>query len=101
MRRRRFVQALAGGTAAQALMGQQPGANQSAPGVPLNPTVGVPPPPAAADELPKLKVAVPDAAADPLPRFFSKDQFGTLRRLSIALTPGALDANTPEFLDFL
>jgi len=95
MKRRRFVQALAGGTAAQALMGQQPGANQSAPGVPLNPTLGVPPPPAAAEELPKLTVTVPDAAADPMPRFFSKDQFGTLRRLSTTITVTSTAPVTP------
>src|SRR5947209_4013855 len=101
MRRRRFVQALAGGSAAQSLLGQQPGANQSAPGVPLNPTQGVQPPATAANQLPKLKVSVPDVAADPMPRFFSRAQFNSLRKLSAVLMPGALEARTPEFLDFL
>lgn len=101
MRRRRFVQALAGGSAAQALLGQQPGANQSAPGVPLNSTVGVQPPPAAAEALPILSPTVADVAADGATRFFSAAQFAALSRLSVALAPGALDAETPEFLDFL
>lgn len=107
MRRRRFVQALAGAPAAGALLGQQPGANQSAPGVPLNPTQGVQPPGRAAEELPKLEPSVPDAAADSVPRFFTAPQFGALRKLSDHLmpktnaSPGALAGGAPEFLDFL
>jgi hypothetical protein len=55
----------------------------------------------------KLEISVPDGAADPLPRFFTAAQFGALRRLSDILapagstSPGALAAETPEFLDFL
>jgi Gluconate 2-dehydrogenase subunit 3 len=101
MKRRRFVQALVGTPAASALFGQQPGANQSAPGVPLNPTQGVPPPARAADELPSLTASVSDAAADYAPQFFSVSQYSALSRLSVALMPAALDANAPQFLDFL
>jgi hypothetical protein len=107
MKRRRFVQALAGVPAASSLLAQQPGANQSAPGVPVNPTQGVQPPARAAEELPKLEPSIPDAAADPVPRFFSAIQFAALRKLSDLLmpamngSPGALAAGAPEFLDFL
>ncbi len=107
MKRRFFVRALAGVPAASTLLAQQPGANQSAPGVPLNPAVGVQPPAAAADELPRLQPSVAEAAADPLPRFFTTAQFETLRRVSdllmpaTAASPGALAAGAPEFLDFL
>jgi hypothetical protein len=101
MKRRRFVQALVGTPAATALFAQQPGANQSAPGVPLNPTQGVPPPARAADELPVLEPTVGDAAADYAPKFFTPAQYGALSRVSVALAPAALDANTPQFLDFL
>jgi hypothetical protein len=108
MRRRRFFQALATLPAAAPLIGQQAPANQSAPGIPLNPTQGTQPPGrAAAEDLPKLEPSVPDAAADGLPRFLTPAQFATLRRLAdilmpaTATSPGALAAGAPEFLDFL
>ncbi len=50
---------------------------------------------------------VPDAVAQTNAYFFSDRQIATLRRLSEILLPpikgypGALDAGTPEFLDFL
>src|SRR2546430_276803 len=78
MRRRRFVQTLAAFPAAPALVAQTP-----------------------------LESSVPDVAAEPVPHFFSAPQLTALRRLSdiilpaIGDTPGALDARTPEFLDFL
>jgi hypothetical protein len=62
---------------------------------------------ALAQENPKLDVSVPDVGAEPVPHFFTAPQMGALRRLSdvilpaVADTPGALDARTPEFLDFL
>lgn len=49
----------------------------------------------------------PDIVAEPETRFFTPMQFATLRKLSALLmpplrgNPGALDAGTPEFLDFL
>lgn len=51
--------------------------------------------------------AVPDAFASPSTKFFSDDQIATLRQLCEILLPplkgfpGAVDAGTPEFLDFL
>lgn len=50
---------------------------------------------------------VPDVFATPAPKFFTELQMSTLRQLCEILLPpfngypGALDAGTPEFLDFL
>ncbi|HVW86210.1 MAG TPA: gluconate 2-dehydrogenase subunit 3 family protein [Bryobacteraceae bacterium] len=108
MKRRRFVQALAGAPAASALLAQQPGANQSAPGIPVNPTRGIQPPgSAAAEELPKLEPSFADDVAGTIPRFFTSPQMAALRKLSEVLeppmagSPGAIAAGAPEFLDFL
>ena len=109
MKRRNFVRAIAAALpAAGVIEAQQPGANQSAPGVPLNPAVGTQPPGrAASEELPKLEPSVPDVAADAMPRFFNAAQFSALERLSdllmppLAGAPGARNAGAPEFLDFL
>jgi len=108
MKRRRFVQALAAIPVAAPLAAQQPPANQSAPGIPVNPTQGIQPPArAAAEELPKLEIATAESAADPVLKFFTPAQFSTLRRVSDLLmpatggSPGALAAGAPEFLDFL
>lgn len=55
--------------------------------------------------LPETMVA--DAAGEMVPSFFSATQMATLRHLSDVMLPktekhpGALDAKTPEFLDFL
>lgn len=55
--------------------------------------------------LPETMIA--DAAAETIPAFFSAVQMATLRHLSDVMLPrtgkhpGALDAKTPEFLDFL
>jgi hypothetical protein len=59
------------------------------------------------DEFPKLEITHPEAAASPSPGFFTPAQLATLRRLSSLVMPpagnrpGALEAGTPEFLDFL
>jgi hypothetical protein len=93
MRRRSFVQVLAGAPAASALLAQQPATTPLARGV--------------AEELPKLGVSGPDAVADMSPRFFTPPQFAALRKVSDLLMPamngaaGGLDAKAPEFLDFL
>ncbi len=108
MKRRRFFKALAAVPAGSALLAQQPAVNQSAPGVPLNPTRGAQPPGnAAPEDLPKLEPTVPDDAADATQRFFSAPQFAALQKLSDLImpamsgSPGALAAGAPEFLDFL
>jgi hypothetical protein len=96
MKRRLFVQTLTALPAATSLAAQQP----AAPVTPANRA-------AAADDVPKLDVAVGEAVADPAPRFFTPAQFGALRRVSDLLapaagnSPGALAAGAPEFLDFL
>ena len=99
MKRRKFVQALmATPAAAPALLAQQP--------TPTRPQ-NVPPPPGATEETLKLQISVPDAGADPMPKFFSGAQFAALRKVSEILmpslngAPGAIEAQAPEFLDFL
>jgi hypothetical protein len=96
MKRRRFIQALAATPAAPALLAQQ--AQQG-----VQPIAQQVPPPAEAS----LRYTVPDAAAEPVLHFFTAQQFAALRKLSDLLNPpmngapGALDAEAPEFLDFL
>jgi hypothetical protein len=57
--------------------------------------------------VPHLKVTQPDIAAKTDQHFFTTDQFATLQKLGNVLmppikgNPGALDADAPEFLDFL
>lgn len=93
MKRRRFIQSLAAAPAVaipvtEDLRAQQPGGPQ-------------------AEEAPKLEIATADVAAEAVPRFFTAAQFAALRKLSEILLPplngmpGALDAEAPEFLDFL
>jgi hypothetical protein len=98
MRRRGFVKALAAIPAAPALFAQQPALTPAPAAAPTRPP---------SDELPVLTPSVPDAAAEMMPRFFTPEQFSALRTVSGKLMPamngavGALDANAPEFLDFL
>lgn len=115
MKRRRFVQALVGTSAAASIMtGQQnpvtqtPGPAQPAPGIPLNPTTPIQPPGrAAVMDLPKLDINYADDVASEMPHFFSAAQFSTLQKVSDIIAPatsshaGALDAKAAEFLDFL
>ncbi len=55
----------------------------------------------------RIELTPADAAAETVPHFFNGEQFAALRRLSDVLMPaageipGALDAEAPEFLDFL
>jgi hypothetical protein len=103
MKRRSFVQALAAIPAAVPLVAQQTPPTQPVPGGRAGGGRGA----AAAPDDTKLEISVPDGTADPMPRFFTPDQFGALRRLSDALmpktdgSPGAIDTEAPEFLDFL
>ena len=90
MRRRRFVQSLiAAPAAAPAVLAQQA------------------PPPRASAEEPKIEATAPEQVAEATPRFFTAQQFATLRRVSGILmpslngAPGALEAGAAEFLDFL
>ena len=115
MRRRDFVKGiLAASAAVKTAMGQQAPASAVAPVAP-----GTPPPVATApgpvpwmrgllDAKPlPMTPLVADAVAASEGRFFSQQQTATLRRFAEVLMPplkgypGALDAGTPEFLDFL
>lgn len=85
IQRRRFVQAVAAASAAPALLAQSP-----APIVPL-----------------KISTIAPDQASEPVLKFFTAAQFATLRHAAALLQPaynnlpGAIEAEAPEFLDFL
>ncbi len=111
MRRRDFVKAIVAASAtAKTMLGQQAGA----PVAPSTP----PPVPTAPGPLPWMRglvdvkplpmtPLVPDAVAHTQTHFFNDQQMATLRRLSEIMLPplkgypGATDAGTPEFLDFL
>lgn len=111
MQRRDFVKAMvAASMSARAMLGQQ----TAAPVAPSTP----PPVPTAPGPVPWMRglanvkplamtPLVPDAVAQSDAHFFSEQQMVTLRRLSEILMPpskrrpGAIQAETPEFLDFL
>jgi hypothetical protein len=93
MKRRKFIQTMAAAPAlavpAAAVPAQQnPQARQ-------------------APEITKLETSISDVAAAYTPKFFTAVQFSALRKLSAILmpalgnNPGALEAEAPEFLDFL
>ncbi len=104
MKRRRFLKALAASPAVPPLLAQQPPppSNNVAPAASGGPS-GY----GSAQDVPVIKAVAPDTAADSVPRFFSPAQLDSLRKLSDILMPplngmaGALDAQAPEFLDFL
>ena len=101
MERREFLRAMAVlAITPRWLLAQQ---NNAAPALPAPVpwTLGLNP----RTPLPQTMVA--DTAGEMVPTFFSAAQIATLRRLSDVMLPrtqrhpGALDAKTPEFLDFL
>jgi len=65
------------------------------------------PSPPAVEEIPVIESTMPDVAAITVASYFSPEQFAALRRLSELIAPamngapGALEVETPEFLDFL
>jgi hypothetical protein len=100
MKRRGFVRGLLLAPAAQAALSAQqpPAAGPGAPaGRPMRSMQG----PA------KVKVTDADLTSEPDRRFFSKDQFEALEKLASVFmppmkgNPGALEAQAPDFLDFL
>jgi hypothetical protein len=115
MQRRDFVKAMiAASVAAKAAIAQQTAAT----GVQTNAPFAPPRAPTAPGPLPWMEglkemrplpvsPLVPDAVAQTHAHFFSERQFATLQRLSEFLMPpldghpGAIEAGTPEFLDFL
>lgn len=93
--------------AAPALMAQQPSTPTPATAPTADAARSRPVPPTQSMEIQKLDMSVPDEAGQPVaPKFFTTVQFATLQKLSGILTParkglpGALEAQTPEFLDF-
>ena len=115
MRRRDFVKGImAASAAAKSMMGQQAPASAAAPVAP-----GTPPPVATApgpvpwmrgllDVKPlPMTPLVADTVSASEANFFNPEQTATLRRFAEVLMPplkgypGALEAGTPEFLDFL
>jgi hypothetical protein len=90
MKRRRFLQTIATAPAAPAVLAAQQIARPAAPAAPK-----------------ALATAHPDEVAEPTPRFFTHVQFEALKKLSDVLVPasgdnpGALDAEVPQFIDFL
>ena len=95
MKRRNFIQTLAAAPAIAVPVSLESLGQQS---------TGAPRP---QEEAPKLEFASLDAAAETVPRFFNAQQFAALKKLSDILLPplsgmpGAVEAGTPEFLDFL
>jgi hypothetical protein len=118
MRRRDFVKGiLAASASARALAAQQATAAAQASSQ-TAPHTMPPPGPVAPGPVPwmrglmevkplELNTLVPDSVAQTDAHFFGEQQTATLRRLCEMLMPplkgypGALDAGTPEFLDFL
>ena len=66
-----------------------------------------PQPQASPQEAPKVEYTYTEVVAEPAPRFFNAPQFAALKKLSEIImppmngAPGALEAQVPEFLDFL
>lgn len=110
MKRRSFVQSLLVAPAAPAAVavGQaakpQTTPQQQPPPQANTPAKQTPRQPPA---IPKLEVTQVDVAGQAAPHFFNAVQFATLRKLGSVLmpplkgNPGALEAQAPEFLDFL
>jgi hypothetical protein len=102
MLRRDFVLGVvSAGLAPRLLLAQQSGATQPPPPAPVPWTTGLNP------KTPLPVTAVAETVAESELRFFSPAQMATLNRLSDLLLPpigdkpGALEAETPAFLDFL
>jgi hypothetical protein len=108
MQRRDFVKAIMAATVtAKTAMGQE-----AAPVKPPTPATPAPGPVpwtrglSTAKPLP-MTLLVPDAVAETTTQYFNDQQMATLRHLSEILMPpskgypGAIEAGTPEFLDFL
>jgi hypothetical protein len=117
MQRRDFVKGIAIASATTIALGQQttpppPQATQQG-ATPVSPgSRATPPTQTAASRLADFKAApipstVPDIAAVTIAHFFAEQQMAALRKLSDVLMPalnsypGALQAGTPEFIDFL
>jgi hypothetical protein len=105
MKRRNFVRSLLIAPAGSAALKAQQQATPQKPSPPLNtPAQQNPRQPQGVPELPLVQA---DLAAAAAPHFFSEAQFATLKKLASLLVPplkgkpGAVEAQAPEFLDFL
>ena len=110
MKRRKFVQSLLVAPVAPAVAaaGQAVGPKTTPQQQPVpqanTPARQVPRQP---PQVPKLEVTAVDLAGQAAPHYFTAAQFATLRKLGGILVPplknnpGALEAQAPEFLDFL
>jgi hypothetical protein len=111
MQRRRFFKALAALPVAPALLAQTPPPATQAP---TTPPPATPPPAAlraggrpAASNVPNFEETSSELVADAEPRFFTPAQYSALRKLSAMFmpalngSPGALECEAPQFLDFL
>lgn len=108
LKRRRLVTSLVALPAASTLMAQQGSLILPGPGQPAGQSGlgggfrgGGP------VEMPALNPATPEAVGEAVVRFFSKPQFEALRKLASLFmppmngSPGAVEAQAPEFLDYL
>jgi len=101
MKRRRFFQTAIAIPTGTALLAQQEPSPK-----PTQQPREMTPPSAPSMEYPKIDGSMPDQAAAPVLHFFSAAQLAALKHLSDMIMPagdkpGALDAQVPEFLDFL
>jgi hypothetical protein len=109
MKRRNFVRSLLVTPVAPAVLAAGQAATNTAPTQqpapqPNTPARQVPRQP---PEVPHLDVTAVDLTGQPAPQYFNETQFSTLRKLGTLLmpplksNPGAIEAEAPEFLDFL
>jgi hypothetical protein len=110
MKRRKFVQSLLAAPAVPAALGaSQAPPPAAAPKQQPEPKANTPArqEPRQPPSVPHLDLTEVDVTAEPAPHFFTPAQFATLRKLGAILmpplknNPGALDAQAPEFIDFL
>jgi hypothetical protein len=99
MKRRRFLQTMAAAPAIA--LPVIPAATAQQPATPASPAAKP------LEEGPKLEYSAHDATAEIVPHFFNAAQFAALQKLGGLLmppfkeAPGALEAQAPQFLDFL
>jgi len=110
MKRRNFVRSLLVTPVAPAIaLGGQAAATQTTPRQPAAPKPNTPAQQFSRQphNVPHLEVTAVDLAGHPAPVYFTDAQFSTLQKLGALLVPplkgnpGAIEAQAPEFLDFL
>ncbi|MDQ2774990.1 MAG: gluconate 2-dehydrogenase subunit 3 family protein [Acidobacteriota bacterium] len=109
MKRRNFVRSLLVTPVAPAVLAAGQAATNTAPTQqpPPQPNTPARQMPRQPPEVPHLDVTAVDLTGQPAPQYFTAIQFSTLRKLGALLmpplknNPGAVEAQAPEFLDFL